>query len=91
MVNDAGHGERREIARRREGGKRAKRKMSGRKEIYHGWLELCMYKREIISDHNSQGSFLPPRTRESSYAARGTRSPTPPPLHSYPIFKTPPT
>src|SRR6266567_5724762 len=42
-----------------------------------------MYKREIISDHNSQGSFLPPRTRESSYAVRGTRSSAPPPLHSY--------
>jgi hypothetical protein len=35
MINDAGHGERREIAGMREGGRRAKRKMSGRKEIYH--------------------------------------------------------
>jgi hypothetical protein len=35
MINDAGHGERRGIEGRREGGRRAKRKMSGRKEIYH--------------------------------------------------------
>jgi hypothetical protein len=58
MINDAGHGERREMAGRREGGTRAKRKMSGREEIYHGRQELCMYKREIISDHNSQGSLV---------------------------------
>lgn len=32
---------------------------------------------EIISDHNSQGSFLPTTTRESRYAARGTQ-PVPP-------------
>lgn len=58
MVDDAGHGVRREMVGRRKGGRRAKRKMSGRKEIYHD-CELCMYKREIISDHNSQGTTLP--------------------------------
>lgn len=54
-----------------------------------------MYKREIISDHNSQGSFLSWRVTDPfavpSPAALGTVLPTPPPLHFYPKFKTPPT
>ena len=76
MINDAGHGERRDMAGRREGGRRAKRKMLGRKEIYHDWLEQCVYKREIISDHNSQGSFPPPRTLASP--AMRLEAPVPP-------------
>jgi len=56
-----------------------------------------MYKREIISDHNSQGSFLPwrvsdPFTRSQvQLCGSRHRSPTHPPPHSSPNFKTPPT